>query len=102
MKAIDFPEANLTLRKPGDMKEEDCHSLRVWAGPIQLVSGDKVPAYIACYQFEEEDINELIANKGRIYVQQIGVGFKPISVYPQNPFGMAVTAPEPPPIIIIP
>ena len=94
MHPIDFEGANLTLRKPGDMKEEDCHSLQVYAGPIELPSGQQVPGFIACYQFDEADIDELIANKGKIYVQQIGAGFKPIAIYPQNPFGMQVTLPE--------
>lgn len=99
MEPIDFEHSNLTLRKPSDMKDEDCSSLRVFAGPIRLNSGETCSGFVCCYQMDEADIDELLRNKGKIYIIQLGAGFKPIEPTMFDPFGMIVIGPQPSQII---
>lgn len=102
MFTIDFPEKNLVLRKPGEWGADDCYAMDVYYGPILLPAG-QVYGYISCWQMTEDDITELIKNKGKVYLQICYPRHPPVSLYTQNPFGLAVVKKdEPPPSLIIP
>jgi len=105
MEPIDFPEANTRLRKPAEWTDAQCQTITAWQGKILLPEGGETAGFITCWQLTAADMDELIANKGKIYVQMCSPAFFPLSVYPQNPFGMAVPGPEAPesqsPLIIV-
>jgi hypothetical protein len=104
MFAIDFPEKNLVLRKPSEWDGDECYALDVYHGPVFLPGNRSVEGFISCWQMTDEDINELIKNKGKVYLQILYPAHPPVSLYTANPFELAVTKKddEPPPSLIIP
>lgn len=104
MQSIPFPEADVTLRKPSEWTDAQCQTITAWQGKILLPEGGETMGFITCWQLTAEDMDELIRNKGKIYVQVCSPSFFPLSVYPDNPFGLAVPGPDkaaPPSSLII-
>jgi len=80
MLPIDFKEANFTFRKPVDMTDEQCSSLRVWKGII-----DGTPVIISKWQPNKEDIEAV--NRGEaVYLTIMGDGMPPVSLQIEHPF----------------
>lgn len=81
MLPTDFPQANFTFSKPQGVKDEDCSDLRVFKGH----DTEGVPVIISQWQPSKEDIEAI--NQGKpIYLQIMGYGMPPVSLYTENPF----------------
>lgn len=82
MLPVTFEEQNLIFVKPGDMTEEQCGSLPVWAGK----DADGVPVIISCWQPSREDLQELMET-GRLWLVVTGSVQPPVRITTENPFG---------------
>lgn len=76
-----FEESNFTFTKPSSMTDEECADLPVFKGH----DADGYPVIISCWKFSKEDLEE-IERSGCIYLQIIGNGMPPVSLYTENPF----------------
>lgn len=81
MLPIEFPEKNFTFQKPASMTDKECSSLDVWRGETE----DGVPAIISKWQPSREDLDALNRGEG-LYLQILGTGMPPVSLYTENPF----------------
>lgn len=81
MLPVTFEGSNFTFTKPKDMTDEQCMDLPVFKG--QNVDG--FPVIISCWKFSKEDLEE-IQKTGRIYLEIIGHGMPPVSLFTENPF----------------
>ncbi len=72
----DFPEANLTLKKPRNMTEEDCSSLRVY------VNQD---GFISCWKPTLRE-RFILFFKGRIWLTVLGQEHPPVRLQITTPF----------------
>ena len=79
--AIDYPEANVTLERPKDMTDEQCHALQVWRGQ----AADGTPLVVSKWQLSVEDLKE-INEKGVIYLGVIGYTMPPVWLVTESPF----------------
>lgn len=81
MLPAEFDQANFTFTKPANMTDEECASLPVFKG--QDTNG--LPVIISKWRFNKEDL-EIIAETGEIWLQIVGDGMPPVSLYTENPF----------------
>lgn len=73
-----FPECNKVLSAPAGVSEEQCGNLPIFT------NGE---CCISCWQFSAEEIEQLIANKGKLYfVIHSGATQYPMSIEMQRPF----------------
>lgn len=71
MRAIDFPESNITFGKPSDMADEQCFSISAYKGD-GFINTVWLP--------NKEDIEAI--NAGRpIILQIVGNGMPPVSLF---------------------
>lgn len=78
---IEFPEMNFTYSKPQGMTDEECAPLHVFKGKDEA----STPVIISCWQLSKEDLEE-INRTGKIYLQIVGHGMPPVSLYTEHPF----------------
>ena len=76
--AVFFPERNKTFVAPG------CYDLHVWDGKSEI-DGALWPLKISCWQFTQEELDELQRNGGKFYVQQFSVHQPPTGVHVAKP-----------------
>lgn len=76
-----FPEQNFEYKKPADMTDEQCYSLPVFKG----VDNEDTPVIISCWKLSKEDLED-INQTGEIWLQIVGNGMPPVSIYTENPF----------------
>lgn len=79
-KAIYFKGANIDLGAPKGMTKEQVYTCPVMVGiDTQLGS----VSCITCHQFSQAELDELVRNKGKCYLQVIGWQ-PPVCVSPDN------------------
>lgn len=84
MNPINFEGANFTFKKPESMSEEDCGDLPVYKG----TDPKGYPMILSAWQPSEKDIEAI--NAGRpIYLNIVGHGMPPVSVFTTNEAGEA-------------
>lgn len=81
MNFIDFPEANLTLKKPSNMTDEQCQSVPAYAG-TQTDGG--FPFFLVALKPSLEDLNSM--NDGnpvylKVLCDNTMPGFPPVSLF---------------------
>lgn len=82
MHPVDFAGSNITLTKPDGMTDEQCFSLK--ALRYQTEAG--IPYHITAWQPNKEDV-EAIKNGQPIFLQIMGVGYPPSSLFTMNEQG---------------
>ena len=78
MHFIDFPEANFSFTKPANTREDQCGTLRVQKGIVDI-GGDKFPVNISAWKPSAEDLERLNAG-GLIYLNIFSQGHPMVSV----------------------
>jgi len=76
-----FPQSNFVFKKPSNMTDEECFELPVCK--TNDIAG--LPVIVTCWRLSKEDLEE-INKSGVVWVQIVGHGMPPISVYTENPF----------------
>ncbi len=74
---IGFREANDILQRPANMTAEECTSLEVFRDGTHVISR---------YQFTDDELAELKANGGKVYLMLWGVTMQPAAVVVKSPF----------------
>jgi hypothetical protein len=91
MRAVDFPESNLTLVGPKKLAEINGEELK--SDPFDGIEIYDLKVFtdgttvVSCWQFEESDWEELKRNGGKIYFCSVtGRTQAPMSLHVQRPF----------------
>ena len=74
---IGFAEANSILQRPPDMTAKECVSLEVFRDGKYVVSR---------WQLNDEELEELKRNGGKVYLMLLGVTQQPAAVCVKSPF----------------
>lgn len=78
---IGFGEANCILQRPEGMTAEECVSLEVFRDGKYCVSR---------WQLNDDDMEELKRNGGKIYLMVVGATQPPVAVAVKTPFEQPV------------
>ncbi len=76
-----FDQANFTFTKPEGWTDEQCMSLPVFKG----TDTEGTPCIISCWRLSKEDLED-IQRTGVVWLNIIGHGMPPVSVFTENPF----------------
>lgn len=68
----DFPESNMTFKRPPDMEESQCLDVRGYVAPIKGGSLDGARVIVTAWQPDEEE-RKAIAEGKPIFMSSIGV-----------------------------
>lgn len=84
MNPTSFPGETRTLSKPGDMADEECSPLPVFAG---VLPGDRWPSLVSCWVPTEEERADISAG-GPVWLGIIGVRHPPVWLSTVKPQGI--------------
>lgn len=71
MKAVNFPQANITIGPPSELDESQCRTIRALAGTVETGSIEGSQFIIVCHEpTPEERLN--IAAGANIYLTMLG------------------------------
>lgn len=76
MRAIHFPESNITFNKPQSMTDEECYSVSAYAGK----DSDGRPFVNTVWMPNKEDIEAINAGRG-IILSITGSGMPPVALF---------------------
>lgn len=79
MEFITMPQANVRFGPPAGMTEEECKTIDAYTG-----KGPQGPYTVVCVMPSEKE-KALIAQGMPIFIQHLGEGFAPMSVYMVDP-----------------
>lgn len=82
MEPTSFPEENLVLGKPSDMKIDDCTPLCV-----KRTMRGEFPIVISCWKLTKEELNE-INKTGKVWLTVLGTTMPPVILEGTRPFDL--------------
>jgi hypothetical protein len=81
MNAVKFEQANVLMKRPPNMTEEQCADV-----PVCVTKGQSgIPVVISCWQLTEADIKQLRKTR-RLYLGVMGTTMPPVFLDPESPF----------------
>lgn len=77
MKPVNFPEAEHSLGRPSDMKDDECGPLPVAHGLIDVGENGSFPVVISAWQLTPEEL-EALNKGGHLYLHVLGKTMAPV------------------------
>ena len=83
MKAINFEQANVSMKAPEGWTEEECYALPVCHARVNL-NGKQLNSFTSAWQPSEDEVQDIVAGKP-VYLTVLSDGHPPVNIETKIP-----------------